>query len=71
MLGKRWVALKTWLAAHTHVCLHELSTRLGLLIAGMATVLPNFAGVDVRIAYLAAAAGVLLVMIKPAGATNP
>ncbi len=65
MIKQKWDALKAWLVQHTHVCLHELTTKFGLLVAGAATVLPTFANFDVRIAYLAAAAGVILVLIKP------
>jgi hypothetical protein len=67
MFEHTWIALKAWFASYTHLHLQELTTRLGLLVAALATVLPNFAGSDVRIAYLAAAAGVILVLIKPSG----
>jgi hypothetical protein len=65
MLKHKWATLKAWLATNTHVCLHELTTRFGLAIAAAASVLPSFARLDVRIAYLAAAAGIVLILIKP------
>jgi hypothetical protein len=65
MFETQWAATKAWLDTYTHLCLHELSTRLGLILTAAATVLPGFARFDVRIAYLAATAGVLLVLVKP------
>jgi hypothetical protein len=65
MLKYKSATLRAWFATNTHVCLHELTTRFGLAIAAAAGVLPNFARFDVRIAYLAAAAGIVLVLIKP------
>jgi hypothetical protein len=67
MLKHNWAALKTWLGRYTHICLRELTTRLGLVVTAIATVLPNFARFDVRLAYAAAAAGVVLVLMKPSG----
>jgi hypothetical protein len=67
MLKQNWAALRAWLTRNTHVCLREATTRLGLVVTAIATVLPNFARFDVRIAYVAAAAGVILVLMKPGG----
>jgi hypothetical protein len=64
---QKWAAPKAWLARYTHVCLHEVTTRLGLVVTAFATVLPNFARFDMRIAYAAAAAGIVLVLMKPGG----
>jgi hypothetical protein len=70
MLEEYWAALRAWFSRYTHVCLREMTTRLGLVVTAIATVLPNFARFDSRIAYAAAAAGVILVLMKPGGGAS-
>ena len=63
-ITRYWRLFKAWLASHSHLHLGEATTKAGLLVSAMASVLPNFAQFDVRIAYVAAACGVILVLIK-------
>lgn len=45
----------------------EVSTKFGLLVTAVATVAPQFAQFDPRIAYVGAAAGVVLILLKEQG----